>query len=319
MAKSNYGFINAGGLAGVQKGIQEVLAQRIEAQELAHKQLMAERAAAVSEGNLEVNRGDLKQRTRQWDAEAPGIIALRKATAEDLIRRPEESLKDHERRVAIGVQQHQQDLARLAQQNVNELGQIDKRADREDRQIGMRGAEQRLTDRMDPSNRAVDGPRDLSAAAQVEVKALNTIEALVNEISTLGQKTNWSGVGGLGMGSAQQFLKKNFGVGSDEGQSLRANIGNLRSSVSQARAGLTLTENEERMLDTFVGTIDSHPELIQANMRELMKWVQTRRASNAQIYKDPSLANRLAPGAGGGAGKATLVRDPKTGKLVFQE
>src|SRR6188768_2068566 len=101
MATSNYGFVRAGGLAGVQKGIEEVMAQRIEAQKLAHAQLIAERAAAVQEGNLELNRSKFGEEQRQWNAESPGIINLRKATADDLIRRPEESLKDHERRVAL--------------------------------------------------------------------------------------------------------------------------------------------------------------------------------------------------------------------------
>ena len=88
-----------------------------------------------------------------------------------------------------------------------------------------------------------------------------------------------AGVGGLGVGSLKQTLFKTTGIGSEEGGQVRAIIGNLKGTLAKLRGGTSFTENEQKLLDTYVPGINESTPSILSKLTALKTFLASKRAA----------------------------------------
>src|SRR3990167_2336454 len=120
---------------------------------------------------------------------------------------------------------------------------------------------------------AVPGNVNLTPAQKEDLTTLDTVSGLATQALSLGLKTGFSGTGGFYTGSLSQFLAKNLGTGSKEGQDLRNLIGNIKGTVAKLRGGTSFTTNEEKLLDSYVPTINDSALVIQSKLEGLQKFI----------------------------------------------
>jgi hypothetical protein len=95
----------------------------------------------------------------------------------------------------------------------------------------------------------------------------------------LGDRLKWEGTGGMGYGSAANFIAKNFGVGSPEAQELRSYIGNIKGTIAKLRGGTAFSANEEKLLDTYTPGIDDSPMVIKSKTKLLNDFIDSKRTA----------------------------------------
>lgn len=111
----------------------------------------------------------------------------------------------------------------------------------------------------------------LSAAQKEDVATMETVKTLIGQIT--GQGSKLPGVGALGSGSMSSFLYGNFGIGSDQGEANRNTIGNIAGTIAKLRGGTSFTANEQKLLETYVPTINDSDARIQTKLRGLNDFI----------------------------------------------
>ena len=119
----------------------------------------------------------------------------------------------------------------------------------------------------------------LSATVRDELATMDTVKQTLNNVVSLGEKTNWGGVGGLYAGSLKSWFAKNLGVGTEEEQQLRSMIGNVKGTVAKLRGGTSFTPNEEKLLNSYTPDIDDSPLVIKAKIKSLIEIINQKRDS----------------------------------------
>jgi len=120
-------------------------------------------------------------------------------------------------------------------------------------------------------------PVKLPAAQQELITTMDTVNDLADKILSIGQQTQFSGVGGFGQGTVNQFLAKNFGKGTPEGEELRNLIGTIKGTIAKLRGGTSFTPNEEKLLNTYTPGINDSPLVIQSKLKTLKEFIETLR------------------------------------------
>jgi len=120
-------------------------------------------------------------------------------------------------------------------------------------------------------------PEHTPAAIKKELQQLDALKGLATEVLNLGEKTNWSGIGGRASGltgSEREYLATNWNVGSPESSQLRAKYNNLRGSISALKAGLTLTPTELLMMQSYMGSVDD--ERVPIKIKSMIEYINLK-------------------------------------------
>ncbi|CAB4146886.1 hypothetical protein UFOVP509_1, partial [uncultured Caudovirales phage] len=104
---------------------------------------------------------------------------------------------------------------------------------------------------------------------------LQTAVDLIDDITDLGTKSGWAGIGGLKSGSIQQWLAGNMGAGTPDEIRLRSKIGNLRGDVMHQRLGAALTKQELQTAESYLASIDQNPAMAEILLDEYRNFLKT--------------------------------------------
>ena len=101
---------------------------------------------------------------------------------------------------------------------------------------------------------------------------MNTVSNLINDILAYGKSGSLPGVGAFGAGTLMS-LGAQLGFGSDEGQQVRALIGNIKGTIAKLRGGTSFTTNEEKLLNTYTPAINDSSEVALNKLRLLQDFI----------------------------------------------
>ena len=116
------------------------------------------------------------------------------------------------------------------------------------------------------------GPK-LTGAQQEDIGNMNTVNALIDNVLKYNENGQLEGVGGLFKGSIESFFTKTFGTGSEEAKNVRALLGNIRGTIAKLRGGTSFTANEEKLLNTYVPTINESTASIISKLTGLKQFI----------------------------------------------
>lgn len=140
----------------------------------------------------------------------------------------------------------------------------------------------------------------LPAAIKDDLITMGTLFDMTNQAETLGNSIGWQGVGGMKSGSLAQFAAKNLGMGDKTGkeQELRNIIGNITATLARLRGGTSFTTNEQALLEQYTPTINDGDSVIQAKLRSLRQFVQTKRDNTLRVAGGDTRLGTSGPAIG---------------------
>ena len=121
------------------------------------------------------------------------------------------------------------------------------------------------------------GPK-LSSGQQEDIATMDVLSQQISQLEGYAEG-GLGGVGGLGVGTIKQSLFKTLGVGSAEGGQVRAIMGNLKGTLAKLRGGTSFTENEQRLLDTYVPGINESTPSILSKLTALKTFLASKKTS----------------------------------------
>jgi len=123
------------------------------------------------------------------------------------------------------------------------------------------------------------GDVKLTAAQQGEMSTMLTAEQLASEVVTLGNETQWVGVGPWEgrVGSTM------VGSGGKAGETLRNKLGNIQATIALMRGGTSFTDTEKALLETYTPTITDSDKKIQTKLANLVDFIQKKRANVLRV------------------------------------
>ena len=136
-------------------------------------------------------------------------------------------------------------------------------------------------------------------ATRERINAYNTTLDMVDDIMALGNEIGWTGLGGMGAGSAKRFAKQAFGVGGDKQEALRDRLDRLRAQASFQEGGKQFTGTEAQLLANFLANVNSNPRTAVIRLKEFRDQAN-KSLSNLGVNR--SNAGQVAPIMPGGAG-----------------
>jgi hypothetical protein len=145
--------------------------------------------------------------------------------------------------------------------------------------------------------------KPMTDGAKERMATWDTAAQQAQEVLNEGKAIGWSGTGGLYRGTAARLAMKHLGWGTDKEEALRDKISQIKSTIALMRAGTAFTGNEEKLLDSYLATIDESPLSIETKMRGLIEFIKTRKQNYMQ-QQPGSVAQPVvppgnpAPGAG---------------------
>jgi hypothetical protein len=150
-------------------------------------------------------------------------------------------------------------------------------------------------------------PAKLGVSTQKDLATLDTASSLIDQILAYNADGKLEGIGPKA-GTVDAAFDAAFGTGSAEAKAVRALIGNVRGTISAARAGLALTETEIKQLDSYT------PKLTDAtatalNKLNLLKDFIAVKKLNTFLFASPQQLTKEQQAAA--AGKKTETTVPK--------
>jgi peptidoglycan hydrolase-like protein with peptidoglycan-binding domain len=119
----------------------------------------------------------------------------------------------------------------------------------------------------------------LTATQQETLLTMKTVSDLANQLLS---ETSLPGVGGAYFGSLSQFITNTFGTGI-EGQKIRNVVGNIQATIAKLRGGTSFTANEQKLLETYVPTINDSPAQIKSKLTSLVNFINLQQSNLVQI------------------------------------
>jgi len=83
------------------------------------------------------------------------------------------------------------------------------------------------------------------------------------------------GVGAFGIGTLKSFLAQ-AGLSSEEAMSVRSLIGSVKGTIAKLRGGTSFTANEEKLLNSYVPTINDNPAVIMNKIALLKDFINSK-------------------------------------------
>ncbi len=144
----------------------------------------------------------------------------------------------------------------------------------------------------------------LPAGQQSDLETFGTVQNYISDLLAKGD--TFEGVGGLGSGSVDNFLFKNLGYGSAEGQSNRNLIGQIQGAIAKLRGGTSFTPNEQTLLDTYTPTINDSDASIKQKLTDLNTFINNKKTNLTSLAGgtlptgSTSITNQPSSLSGGG-------------------
>jgi hypothetical protein len=110
-----------------------------------------------------------------------------------------------------------------------------------------------------------------------------TMETLSGLASTISAQPSLTGVGGMGYGTMAGFLAKNFGLGSEQGETNRNLISNIKGTIAKLRGGTSFTPNEQAMLEAYTPTINDSDMVIKTKLKNLTDFIAEKKKNLYEI------------------------------------
>lgn len=104
------------------------------------------------------------------------------------------------------------------------------------------------------------------------------------------------GVGGFGLGSLKQAISKNLGISSEEGNQVRAIIGNIKGTIAKLRGGTSFTPNEEKLLETYTPGINESASSIASKITALKTFMNAKRNALLKAAQERSVQGTILEG-----------------------
>ncbi len=145
--------------------------------------------------------------------------------------------------------------------------------------------QQRLTGTGGGGGISPDGSVDVSklpAAIKEDLISMDTLDAQLNKLISYGSDGKLEGVG-FGTGTIQSLGTKIFGTGSPETQAVQVLIGNIKATIAKLRGGTSFTANEEKLLNSYVPTINESSASILNKARGLQSFIAQKRSSTLNV------------------------------------
>lgn len=95
----------------------------------------------------------------------------------------------------------------------------------------------------------------LSSGQQDDIAQMSTVNNLIGDILAYNSDGKLEGLGAFGLGTIKS-LAAQAGFGSEEGQAVRALIGNIKGTIAKLRGGTSFTVNEEKLLNTYTPSVN---------------------------------------------------------------
>jgi hypothetical protein len=156
----------------------------------------------------------------------------------------------------------------------------------------------------------------LGVGAQGDVVVGRDLVGLIDAVEKRGNQIGWKGVGAGYSGSINQALSQ-VGIGTQDEEQLRNELGNIQGTIAKLRGGTSFTPSEQKLLDTYTPTINDSDSRIQAKLKSLRDFL-VRHEKN--IY---AVAGGEAPTAGGGDKEVSMAQiqavAKRNGTTVEQE
>ena len=112
----------------------------------------------------------------------------------------------------------------------------------------------------------------LTASQQGDVADMKTLLSQLEQIETSDLK----GAVGFFTGPLESAALKYFGAGNQKDAQVRAIIGNVKAQLAKLRGGTSFTINEQKLLESYVPSINESPESIVAKVRALKTYVTSK-------------------------------------------
>jgi hypothetical protein len=121
----------------------------------------------------------------------------------------------------------------------------------------------------------------LTSAQKDDVATMDTLKTLAGQITS--QKENLAGVGGLGFGSTAGFFAKNFGWGTEQGETNRNIISNVKGTIAKLRGGTSFTPNEQALLEAYTPTINDSDMVIRTKLKNLTDFIAEKKKNLFEV------------------------------------
>jgi hypothetical protein len=116
----------------------------------------------------------------------------------------------------------------------------------------------------------------VNAAQKEMVSQLDTVDNMITTLLAYNNDGTIEGIGSFGMGTVKSWLAQ-VGFSSEEGMSVRALIGNIKGTLAKMRGGTSFTANEEKLLNSYVPTINDNQKVLLNKLAMLQDFIRTQR------------------------------------------
>lgn len=298
----------------LEEQLTRMFLQQLEKQKLAQQATRDSTVAELGRGNLDVSRGNLELRGKEFDAsqqpKAPeplkpmavsgrivdpsnGKVIYEPPTAPETPQRPVSVapggriVDPTSGKVIFAAPNRPRDTPTVVIQTVDENG----------------NAVRKIVPKTAGAEYAATPRQKLSVGQQEDLATMDTVQKLSGEATKLGDTIGWKGVGGLGQGTIGRLAMQHLGAGDPREEELRNFVGNIQGTIAKLRGGTAFSAQEKAMLDSYTPTINDSPKAIQAKLKSLGTFIAAKRESTMK-FAGAGVAPHAA-GGGGGTEKET--------------
>ena len=116
-------------------------------------------------------------------------------------------------------------------------------------------------------------PTNLTTTQKSDVSDMKTI---LTQLDSIDELSELKGAVGFFTGPLESAALKFFGKGNEHDAEVRAIIGNVKGQLAKIRGGTSFTENEEKLLASYVPNINESAESIVAKVRALRTYISSK-------------------------------------------
>lgn len=151
-------------------------------------------------------------------------------------------------------------------------------------------------------------PAKLGVSTQKDLATLDTASSLIDEVLAFNADGKLEGVGPIA-GSIRAAADAAFGTGSEEAKKVRALIGNIRGTISAARAGLALTPTEVKQLDSYTPKLTDASRTAMTKLALLKDFIATKKLKTFEFAAPQQVTKEQQAIIAGGGKTETVPED----------
>ena len=117
---------------------------------------------------------------------------------------------------------------------------------------------------------------------------MDNVSNSLDKILTYNADGTLEGIGSFGLGTLKGWAAQ-LGLGSEEGKTVRALIGNVKGTIAKLRGGTSFTINEERLLNTYTPSINDNPSVAINKINLLKQFIADKKNLLYKFAQDRNL------------------------------